>query len=502
VLLKPAVQTQAVVAPRRDHNDYPNADFSQTFKDVSNGAHRKVDDPVKPSAQKATRVDQHRQKAETRDTARLDKERMDQEKISRKKVDEKVNKEKVLKESNPKENMRAETANIADRAVENKKSSDKMDALKDSKKAKESSDETVTAISPAAIPENTSPSSAGNILFGENDLAAAVASELVLENSLAKVGSEADAAVVLNAAQANIISADEAQLVAMQSPKVINGKTTVDAEAQAAAASVPTPTTSALKSSASGNTLDQIQGTLEESSDALLNATNSLVTDKAVASSAKEAEAFAKNDAKQIDLIEDPKAVFEKMLQTVSKSVVREEGAPVNPLQNNTAHSSPSLIDSFARFNDAQSPATRGFVVQTAVSVPVGQPQWSQAVGEKVLWLAAQNVSSAEINLHPKDLGPMQVRVSVNQEQTSISFTSHHPMVREVLDQNLNRLRDMCSEQGLNLVNVDVSDKSFSRQQGEGKENQGSSGASASNDEESVTAITTIVPQRLVDHYA
>jgi flagellar hook-length control protein FliK len=316
------------------------------------------------------------------------------------------------------------------------------------------------------------------MLSGENDMAAVVASELVLENLLAKTDSEAGVPIPVNAAQANIISAEEAQLVNLSPPS------------------------SALKSSTAANSLNQILTASEENSETLLDAANALFTDKAVASSSKEADAVAKTDVKQIDTTEDLKTVFEKMLQTVSKTVAREEGASVNALQNNTAHSSPSLIDSFARFNDAQSPATRGFVVQTAVPVPVGQPQWSQAVGEKVLWLAAQNVSSAEINLHPKDLGPMQVRVSVNQEQTSVSFTSHHPMVREVLDQNLNRLRDMFSEQGLNLVNVDVSDKSFSRQQGEGKEQQGSSGASGVDDEESITAITTIVPQRLVDHYA
>ena len=124
-------------------------------------------------------------------------------------------------------------------------------------------------------------------------------------------------------------------------------------------------------------------------------------------------------------------------------------------------------------------------------------------MGEKVLWLAAQNVSSAEINLHPKDLGPMQVRVSVNQEQTTVSFTSHHAVVREVLDQNLNRLRDMFSEQGLNLVNVDVSDKSFSRRQGDAQDQKAQGGSQdVASEEETVVAMSAIVQQRLVDHYA
>jgi|GEM_PF-602987 len=199
------------------------------------------------------------------------------------------------------------------------------------------------------------------------------------------------------------------------------------------------------------------------------------------------------------------KSAFEKALQTIVSPDAGCADDIAMPLLNSSSASSATnaLMDSLMRGADQQSPAARSFVVQTAVPVPVGQPQWSQAVGEKVLWLAAQNVSSAEINLHPKDLGPMQVRVSVNQEQTTVSFTSQHAVVREVLDQNLNRLRDMFSEQGLNLVNVDVSDKSFSRQQGDAQDQKGHGTANdVAQDEETAVAMSAIVQQRLVDHYA
>lgn len=161
-------------------------------------------------------------------------------------------------------------------------------------------------------------------------------------------------------------------------------------------------------------------------------------------------------------------------------------------------------LDVLARLSEAQSsPAARAFVVQTGVNVPVGQPQWSQAVGDKVLWLAAQNVSAAEIRLDPPDLGPMSVKVSVNQDQASVSFTSPHPIVREALDQQLNRLREMFAEQGLNLINVDVSDKSFAQQEREKNESgKGSGGLVEDEDELQPVAVTTVINTRLVDHYA
>lgn len=203
----------------------------------------------------------------------------------------------------------------------------------------------------------------------------------------------------------------------------------------------------------------------------------------------------------------DPKATFDKTLQNLlhpeSNTLDGDATQPATPTPTGATTSSTNTLDSMLRFSDTQAPAARSFVVQTAVPVPVGQPQWSQAVGEKVLWLAAQNVSSAEIHLNPENLGPMQVKVSVNQEQTTINFTSNHAVVREVLDQNLGRLRDMFSEQGLNLVNVDVSDKSFSRQQGDSKDQKGQAGTKdIVIEDDTPVAISAIVQQRLVDHYA
>lgn len=199
-------------------------------------------------------------------------------------------------------------------------------------------------------------------------------------------------------------------------------------------------------------------------------------------------------------LLLNSKAALNKLAEATMTAANVDKAAPADAAK-------PALIsaavESLTRLTEAQSPAARAFVVQTGVPVTVGSPQWSQAVGDKVLWLAAQNVSSAEIRLDPPELGPMQVKVSVNQDQASITFTSPHPAVREALDQQLSRLREMFSEQGLNLVNVDVSDKSFAQQEREQEEsakNQNNIGV----DEEELTpvALTQVISMRLVDHYA
>ncbi len=146
--------------------------------------------------------------------------------------------------------------------------------------------------------------------------------------------------------------------------------------------------------------------------------------------------------------------------------------------------------------------AARTFVPQSVVATPVGQPQWSQAVGDKVLWLASQNLAAAELRLDPPDLGPMQVRVSVQNDQVQVTFTSPHASVREALDQSANRLREMFNEQGLNL-NMDVSDQSLARHQSrEDSQSSGNGGQAEADTDEQVLQETPIQQLRLVDHYA
>ncbi len=100
----------------------------------------------------------------------------------------------------------------------------------------------------------------------------------------------------------------------------------------------------------------------------------------------------------------------------------------------------------------------------TYVQTPVANPQWGDAVAERMVWFSVKSVASAELKLDPPELGPLQVRITTQGDQTSITFTSQHLAVRDALDQSLPRLREIFSENGLNLSNVDVSEQGGERQ--------------------------------------
>lgn len=101
------------------------------------------------------------------------------------------------------------------------------------------------------------------------------------------------------------------------------------------------------------------------------------------------------------------------------------------------------------------------------VNVQFGRAEWNAGVAAKVAQMAAQNLNYAEIQLDPPELGPLQVRVQVNSDQASVVFNAHSAQVREALEQGSQRLRELFESEGLNLVDVDVSDQQQQSEQDE-----------------------------------
>lgn len=93
--------------------------------------------------------------------------------------------------------------------------------------------------------------------------------------------------------------------------------------------------------------------------------------------------------------------------------------------------------------------------------------QWGEAVTEKVMWMSSKGIKEATIQLDPPELGSLQIKVGLTQDQAQVSFTVQNPSVREALDQQSMRLREMFAEDGLNLTDVDVSDQSSQEESGE-----------------------------------
>ncbi|MCB1759359.1 MAG: flagellar hook-length control protein FliK [Gammaproteobacteria bacterium] len=110
------------------------------------------------------------------------------------------------------------------------------------------------------------------------------------------------------------------------------------------------------------------------------------------------------------------------------------------------------------------------------LETPVGARGWEQGIGERVLWMLGNSVQSASLRLNPAHLGPIEIQVSIQHEQASVTFTAQHAPVREALELGLPRLREMFVENSLQLASVDIGQRGQSGQAGGGFA-QGSSGS-------------------------
>lgn len=181
---------------------------------------------------------------------------------------------------------------------------------------------------------------------------------------------------------------------------------------------------------------------------------------------------------------------------------------------------SDTRVDDFANRLAA---LTQAATPKTANAVPVNQPiamhqsGWTEEVVNRVMYLSSVNLKAADIQLQPAELGRLDIRVNmVPDQQTQVTFMSAHPSVREALDGQMHRLREMFNQQGMGQVDVNVSDQNRGWQ-GQEQAHQGQSGRTSaggarldSADEELAAAAvaeaavqtTSVIGTSAVDYYA
>lgn len=168
-------------------------------------------------------------------------------------------------------------------------------------------------------------------------------------------------------------------------------------------------------------------------------------------------------------------------------------------------------LSALAQQMNPQLQASRAMPMVPGQPVPMQQGGWSEAVVDRVMWLSSQNLKSAEIQLDPAELGRLEVRISMNQDVAQVTFASANPNVRDALESQMHRLRELFSQQGMGQLDVNVSDQSLARGQGQGDDPQARrssvGGDAGGDDEPGISGVETSVSEiradrGLVDYYA
>lgn len=202
----------------------------------------------------------------------------------------------------------------------------------------------------------------------------------------------------------------------------------------------------------------------------------------------------------------------EKSEKSLLDVVLKDIGLPNAPTAPTALTANPAVLAAVAA-DYGVVPAASGAPVHTALWLEprIGSAGWDNALGQKVLWMVSNQQQVAELNLDPPDLGPLQVTLSLNNDQASATFVSQHADVRQALEAALPRLKEMMAESGINLGDATVS-AGTSQQQG-GFERQHHSGtnqhrggdsmnASTIKSADTGTGYTSTGRSRLVDTFA
>jgi flagellar hook-length control protein FliK len=107
----------------------------------------------------------------------------------------------------------------------------------------------------------------------------------------------------------------------------------------------------------------------------------------------------------------------------------------------------------------------------TQLGPRLGDASWDNALGQKVLWMVSQQQQVAELTLNPPDLGPLQVVLSISNDEASATFVSQHADVRQALEAALPRLKEMMAESGITLNSATVGQEGARQQSGFDQQN-------------------------------
>lgn len=99
------------------------------------------------------------------------------------------------------------------------------------------------------------------------------------------------------------------------------------------------------------------------------------------------------------------------------------------------------------------------------LSQPLGTQEWQQSLSQHITLFTKQGQQTAELRLHPEDLGQVQITLKLDDNQAQLQMVSAHSHVRAALEAALPVLRTSLAESGIQLAQSSVSSESFTGQQ-------------------------------------
>ncbi|RRZ94438.1 flagellar hook-length control protein FliK [Erwinia sp. 198] len=181
-------------------------------------------------------------------------------------------------------------------------------------------------------------------------------------------------------------------------------------------------------------------------------------------------------------------SAFQQVLGQVTKDSDKDSGASQTTV-------TPAVISAASA---AVTPATTSLVSAPAtpqLSSQLGSPEWQQALGQQIVMFSRNGQQTAELHLHPLDLGSIQISLKLDSDQAQLSMVSNHSQVRAALEAAMPQLKEALAQSGINLGQTNVSSdaqaqsQSFSGQQEQRNNSRGNTFSLAADADSDITPI-------------
>jgi flagellar hook-length control protein FliK len=132
--------------------------------------------------------------------------------------------------------------------------------------------------------------------------------------------------------------------------------------------------------------------------------------------------------------------------------------------------------------------------------------EFPQEILARVRMIQSQNGKEARLNLHPAELGRLQIAITSEGEATRVAFVVENAQAKEALEQAMPRLREFLQQAGLQLTDSSVAQQDFRDSSGfasgdDEAEQKGSALAGDSDGEQDAPGPSGSDPDRIVDAY-
>jgi len=130
-------------------------------------------------------------------------------------------------------------------------------------------------------------------------------------------------------------------------------------------------------------------------------------------------------------------------------------------------------LDKLVAFNQ-QTPAANNLL---QAPLDIQSKHAAAMMGERVMMMMSQGKQEVEIRLDPAELGSMLIKMQVKQDQVQLHIQTQAGLSKDIIEQNMPRLREQLAQQGIQLseANVQQQSQQQSQQQRQAQQVSGSS---------------------------